>query len=161
MAQSCKICHHPERQAIEAAINGGETLVSIAKRFDVRPMNLSRHKTAHMAPLARIQARRGKEKPAASVDRLEQMYDDARVLLDEALATNRPQLSLAAMKELRQVVELLGKFTGELNDRPQVQVNLLASPDWHRVREVVFQVLQRYPGATEELSSRLLELEPR
>jgi hypothetical protein len=161
MAQSCKICHHPEREAIEAAINAGETQVSIALRFGVNRANVSRHKTGHMAPLQRVQARRNGQKPAASVDRLEQMYDDARVLLDDALATNRPQLSLAAMKELRQVVELLGKFTGELNDRPQVQVNLLASPDWHQVREVVFQVLQRYPGAAEELSSRLLELESR
>jgi hypothetical protein len=161
LARSCKICTNPERKEIEAAINSGATGVAIAKRFGLTTVNVSRHKTGHMAPLQRIKARRQPQNghPTSSVERLEVMYADARSLLDDALAHGQTQTSFQAIKELRGVVELLAKLKGEWSDRPAVQVNLLASPDFQRVQTVILRALEPHPDARADVATALMELE--
>jgi hypothetical protein len=82
-------------------------------------------------------------------------------ILLTARQEGHPSTALAALRELRGQLELLGKATGELNDRPQVTINLLSSPEWLSVRSVIFSSLADYPDARAALSGRLLELEGR
>ncbi len=65
------------------------------------------------------------------------------------------------VKELRACLELSGRASGELNDRPQVTLNLMASPEWLAVRDVILSALMAYPEARATVSGRLLELEVR
>ena len=76
-----------------------------------------------------------------------------------AAGEGRTSQALAVVKELRACLELSGKATGELNDRPQVTVNLMASPEWLSVRDVILAALLQYPDARAAVSGRLLELE--
>jgi hypothetical protein len=157
--RNCTICHHPERKDIERAILSTEKGKDIAARHGVSPHALSRHRTGHMAVEMAATMEERRTPPGTLYERLEQLYDRAVLLLNDAMVQRRPQVSLAAIKELRQLVELLGKFTGELDTRPQV--NIIASPDWLRVRGVLLEVLADYPEARAAVAGRLLELEAR
>jgi hypothetical protein len=46
-----------------------------------------------------------------------------------------------------------------VDDRPQVTLNLMASPKWLAVRDVILSALMAYPDARALVSGRLLELE--
>ncbi len=67
--------------------------------------------------------------------------------------------ALAVLKELRSLLELLGKATGELDTRPVTVVNLMQAPEWLAVRAVVLSALAAYPDARAVVAGRLLELE--
>ncbi len=99
------------------------------------------------------------DRRATLLERVERLIDRAESLYTAAAEEGKAQLALAAVKELRGCLELLGKATGELNDRPQVTVNLMASPEWLNVRAVIFSSLADYPDARAALSGRLLEIE--
>ena len=68
--------------------------------------------------------------------------------------------SLAAIRELRSLLELVAKVTGELDERPQVQVlNVTTDPAWLQVRGAVMLALVPYPEAGQAVASQLAELE--
>ena len=48
MNTRCTVCHHPQRAEIEQAHVAGETLRSLAKRFDRAKSTIQRHLTEHV-----------------------------------------------------------------------------------------------------------------
>lgn len=60
MPRVCTICTHPEREAIDAAIVGGESYRSITERFSVSAGAIARHKTDHI-PATLAQATEAQE----------------------------------------------------------------------------------------------------
>jgi hypothetical protein len=56
-------------------------------------------------------------------------------------------MSLAAIRELRGLVELIARLTGELDDRPVATVNIVASAEWIEVRTALYEALRPYPEA--------------
>lgn len=54
MARLCSICHHPERAAIEAALEEGVSFDEAARRFDVTKSALSRHRANHQGREIRV-----------------------------------------------------------------------------------------------------------
>jgi len=55
--------------------------------------------------------------------------------------------ALAVLKELRSLLELLGKASGELNERPQVTINLQTSEEWLQMRSALLDALLPFPEA--------------
>jgi len=76
-----------------------------------------------------------------------------------ALAAGQTAQALNVLKERRGQHELLARLTGVLDSRPQVTVNLMASPEWLAVRGVTLSALMQYPDARAAVSGRRLELE--
>ncbi len=140
----------------------GESLRAIAIRVGtVSKDALSRHRE-HISPaLARLAVaeREGAGALSAAV-RLEELYGRASSVLSSAEAEGKASLSLAAIRELRGLVELLAKITGELDERPQVQIlNLSAAPEWLQVRGALMAALQPYPDAAQAVAGSLGRLE--
>jgi hypothetical protein len=156
MGRACTICHHPDREAIDSALVAGETLRVIGERHGLRKDALSRHRASH-APLH-----------LAKIERTQQMTTDgtvrpqiaalvarAETVLDHAEATRRPTVALAAIREMRQVLETLGRITGELDAHPTAVVNVLMSNEWHEVRTVILQALMPFPEAADAVRDAL------
>jgi hypothetical protein len=93
------------------------------------------------------------------VERIEAQIDRVERVAQAGEKANSSKQVLDATREMRGLLELLGKASGELRDSPQVAVNLIASPDWVRLRAAIFEVLAEYPDARAALSTRLLQLE--
>ncbi|MBN1460971.1 MAG: hypothetical protein JXA57_15675 [Armatimonadetes bacterium] len=160
MARKCTICEHPERDSIDAALVTGEPMTVIAERYGVGKDAVRRHKLRHLSPaLAGMMQQAQLDRRASLLERIETLIERAETMFATAADEGRFNQSLDVLKELRMQLELLGKASGELNDRPQVTVNLMQSPEWINVRAVIFSSLADYPEARASLSGRLLELE--
>lgn len=145
MAGSCSICTHDDREAIDEALIGGVSYRNIAKRHAVTPSALTRHRRGHLSPqIVAVQAARGE----SVADRVERLYDRASAILTAAESSGQGALTLAAIRELRSLCELLGRLSGELDNRPQLNViNLATSPDWVALRTAILTALRPYPDA--------------
>jgi hypothetical protein len=100
------------------------------------------------------------QSPATSIERLEQLHAEAELVLRQARAGGKHSLSLAAVKELRGIIELLAKLKGELSTQPQFQLNVLQSADFQRALMVILEALAAYPEARLAVARRLQAIEP-
>ena len=160
MARLCTICEHPERESIDAALVCLEPMKAIAARFNVGAESVRRHRNRHLSvALAGMRTQEQADRRASLLDRIETIIERAETMFTTAASEGKFTQSLDVLKELRLQLELLGKATGELDTRPQVTVNLMASPEWLQIRAVIFAALQSFPDARACVSGRLLEIE--
>ncbi|WP_062385925.1 hypothetical protein [Demequina iriomotensis] len=153
----CKVCTHPERGLIEKDITSGMSNTRVASHWGMSKDSVMRHKRAHLsAALKGVIARRDTESGTRALDRLEGLYGRAEGILDAATEEGKASMSLAAIKELRGIVELLAKLTGELDERPTVQVlNVSTSPEWLATRDTLMRALMPFPDAAQAVAQAL------
>ncbi len=161
MPRVCTVCSHEDRDAVdEAVVLGSVSIREIARRFGLSHDAVSRHKAHISAALSRLVAEREEAGPASALQRLEELYAKADQVLTAATAEGKASLSLAAIRELRSIVETLAKITGELDERPTVQVlNVATSPEWVAVRSALMAALHPYPEAAQAVANSLTQLE--
>ncbi|NLF78723.1 MAG: helix-turn-helix domain-containing protein [Chloroflexi bacterium] len=160
MGRACTVCIHPERDEIDKALAAGDSLSEVERRFGVSPSAASRHARNHLNPaLAKMRAEVKMPAKASLLERVENLIGRAETLFAAASEEGKGAQALNVLKELRALLELLGKASGELDTRPVTVVNLQASPEWLELRAAMFAALQPYPDARAAVSSRLLELE--
>jgi hypothetical protein len=146
LPRSCTICEHPEREAIDGALVGDSSNLSVSSLFGVSESAVRRHKANHLP--AKLVMAQAAEEVAQADDLLGQMQDlQARTLaiLEAAVSTNQHRTALSAIREARSNLELLAKLLGELDERPVV--NLLVSPEWLELRVVIVGALEPHPEA--------------
>jgi hypothetical protein len=146
MPRSCNVCSHPDREAIDEALVGGIAFPALVAEYRVSKDSLSRHKANHLP--AKLVLAQQAEEVAEADDLLDQVRDlQARTLaiLEAAEGTNQHRTALSAIREARSNLELLAKLLGELDDRPQVNLNV--SPEWLELRAVIVGALEPHPHA--------------
>lgn len=154
MPRTCSICGSPDRAAIDAAIVAGEAYRSIAKRFDLSAAAVFRHRAEHI-PTTLARAKEAGDVALAD-DLLGQVRDlQGRTLaiLTAAEGGEDYPMALRAIGEARRNLELLAKLTGELDERPVV--NVLVSPQWLTLRGQIVAALAPYPEARYALAGVL------
>lgn len=161
MPQTCTVCRHTERAAIDAALLAGTPLRTIADQWTVSKTALIRHRAdGHVAePMV-------KAKERADVDHginLNQQLKASNALAWE-IATNARQtgdgnLALKALDRVLKQLELVAEIAEQIDRRPQTQVNILLSEDWLRTRAVLVEALRPFPEAKAVVVSRLMALE--
>lgn len=164
MGAACTICNHEDREAIDAMIVGGAPNRAVARNDwpggAVSKDAVLRHRSSHISSgVARVMAEREAAGPRSALDRMEELYTEARELLASAREDGKASLQLGAIRELRGIVETLAKITGELDERTQVQVlNLSTNPDFVAMLGTLMDALGPYPEVREVVARRL-ELE--
>ena len=78
-------------------------------------------------------------------------------ILDRAERAGQLMPALAAIREARGCLELLGKLMGELDERPTV--NLIMAPQWSRLVSGLRDVLAPHPAILAQVSAHLLTME--
>ena len=159
MPRTCTICCHPERAAIDKSLVGGTPCREIAALYRVSPDAVERHAANHL-PLTLARA-----KAAEDVARADDLLAEARRLkeitnhmLARAVQAGDLRTALAAIREARGNLELIGKLLGQLDERPQV--NVLLAPEWVSIRATVLSALAPFPEARATVAQHLLALEP-
>lgn len=166
--RKCKICQHKDRNKIDldiASKNG--SLRTISDRYNVPIGSLKRHKES--GHIVKKIARAIEVKEIAEADNL---LSQINSLKDRALnilvaaegeevdgKKGLPDLRTActAIREVRGILELLAKVTGELKDGPQI--NIITNPEWVEIRSVILQTLEPYPEARLQLVEALAKVE--
>jgi hypothetical protein len=149
MARACSICSHIDRDEIDVALTGGSTLVAIGAKFHVTRDSLARHKSHHVTPaLVRLARQRRDDASAVTIsDQLGEVVARANRLLDRAEERGALVGGAQLLGQLRQTLELIAKLSGELDERPQLTVNLQTSPEWVEIRSLLMAALTPYPDA--------------
>lgn len=117
MPQACSICVHADRAAIEAAHVDGISLRAIAGKFArTSPWSLRRHFAHIPALIASVTAHQAakNEISAKLPARLEALILEAQLILTAAKTEKRWIAAIAALRENRHMLELLGRLNGEL-----------------------------------------------
>lgn len=161
MGRACSICSHEDRQAIDEALVSGTGYRNLAERFSVSLAALSRHRNEHVsAALQAVVVEREREAAGSLLDRVESLIGRTEALLSSAEATGKVAQALGAVRELRALLELLGKASGELKPDGLVQVlNVQTSPEWLAIRQAVLLALAPHPEARVAVAGALAELE--
>lgn len=155
---TCTVCTHPEAELIDRLLVSGTSYRQIAARFDLGMSSVSRHRNKHLSSaLQAVHKKREGKRAVSLLDRVEGLVAKLEQMADEAASTGKTGQLLATARELRESYKLIGKLTGELDDRP-VTLNVLVSPEWQQVRAVLLMALVPYPQARLAVSERLLEL---
>jgi hypothetical protein len=178
MPRPCTICGNPERDAIDLALASGEPARRVGAKWSVSRSAVARHSGTHLRPgAARVQAlvrdqvvqseAHGKDLLAEVQQRqarVERLVGIAEGLIGRAVqagdlrtATGAVQAAISASREVRECLQLLAKLTGELDERPVL--NLLVAPEWHQVRSALLEALLPYPDARTAVATRLIALE--
>jgi hypothetical protein len=155
MSQTCTICTHPDRKAIESALVAGVGVRVIASRFvPLTRSSIQRHKEDHLpSRLAKAQDARESANADELLRQVKGLQGKAASLLLQAEKAGDLKTALAGVRESRGCIELLAKLMGELDERPQF--NVIINPQWIELRAVIVQALEPYPDAGKAVAAAL------
>lgn len=89
------------------------------------------------------------------LDRLERLLARVEAVAGAAERDGATAQFLAAARELRSGLEFAARLTGELDERPSVSVNILASAEVQQLVAVLLAALGPYPEARIAAASAL------
>jgi hypothetical protein len=118
MPRTCSICGHPKRTEIDSALLRSDTLRSIIASFSVSNGALMRHRERHL-PVTLAHAREVRETEMGEdlMGQATKLRARAFGILEAAEKAGQLDTALKAIRELRGILELLGKLDGQLAER--------------------------------------------
>ncbi len=146
LPRRCTICAHDERHAIDVALVGRESYRAIARQYGVSKDALSRHTQEHLPELlARAKDAVEVAEADSLLSRVEGLYKRTEAILEAAESNREWSTALAAVRECRGNLELLGRVTKELESAPTLHLHL--NPEWLELRAVIVSALEPYSEA--------------
>jgi hypothetical protein len=152
MPRECQVCSHPDVFTINerlVGIGGKLSLRNIAKQFDVNYQAVNRHREHIPEMLAKAYQAEEIAQADSLLERLEALQLEAKAVLEETKNSEHYGPRLAAIKEIRANLELIGELTKELNRQPTL--NLTVSPEWIELRTLIVQAVEPFPQARESI----------
>jgi len=145
----CSVCVHARRPEIDKALLEQATLESLAGVYGMSVASLCRHRQRHVPALLR-QAKRAEVVAQAGTlfDQVEGLRDRALGILGKAEGAGSLAVALTAIREIRGILELLGKLAGDLQSG-SVTINL--NPEWINLRMLIVNAVQPFPEARQAL----------
>jgi hypothetical protein len=157
MPRTCKVCVHADRPEIDKAIISGGSLRDIAGQYTLSKSAVERHREHIPQALTRAQEAREVARADDLLREVRALRSKAISILLQAEAAGDLRTALAGVREARECLQLLAKLSGELDERPVI--NVLISPEWVAVRSVLMTALVPYPEARIAVADRLALLE--
>jgi hypothetical protein len=119
--QTCTVCRHPQRQAIEDALIRHTPLRKVGERFNVGYSAVARHQRHVLAKLAK--SREGLELAEAStlLEKVDAVMRDAQRIAAKAEKEGDLSTALAGLRTITQSLALIGRITGEIQQQNTVQ----------------------------------------
>ena len=130
------------------------------KTHHIEPPQAPPPATHHIEPAQEQLPARYIDAGVSILSRLRDLNSEARDILAEARAAGQRRDAIAAVRALSNLLELEARLLGELDERPQqtVQIAIVQTPEWARIREAIATALEPYPEARMALSSVLESL---
>jgi hypothetical protein len=156
MPRRCTICSHEHRDAMEDAFIAGQAKRRIASQHGVTERAVRYHMREHLPELLALA--RDAERAARAdtlLDRIEALHSRTMAILEAVEGRDEHGTALAAIREARRNLELVGEVTREL-DRAGT-INLELSVEWQEVKAVLVNTLASYPEAQQAVFNALEE----
>src|SRR5215210_4282158 len=154
MPRSCSVCTHDEHHAIDVALVQREPYRRIAPHYGLSERSLRRHAKEHLPELL-VKAKEAVDVADADslLERVESLYKRTEAILKAAEDNKEYSTALAAIRECRGNLELLGRVTKELESAPTLNLHL--NPEWIEIRTTIVAALEPHPAARESVLKAL------
>jgi hypothetical protein len=146
--RACTVCSHEKRYEIEERLATRQgTYRGIARTYGLSEDAVSRHVSGgHISQLIALAADAERAARADTLlDRIEALQSRTLAILSAAEETNEHRTALAAIREARGNLELIGEVTKELDRTPTLNLHL--NPEWLELRAVIVGALDAHPDA--------------
>lgn len=151
----CSVCSHPARRTIDNEILAGEsTIADMSRTYGLSRQSLMRHRDNHINRSVAAAVERERAAPATVEEHDASLLDQVRDLHRKALglmaaAYNQRDLrtALAGVAAATRLLELQGKFLGQIGGDVTVNVNMISVQDFRTFTVGVVQVLADHPEA--------------
>lgn len=155
MAQICTICSHKEKENINSAILKKQSNRNIATQYSMSPAAVQRHKKKHLAAtMTKAQVAEEVTQADNLLDQVKDLEGRALSILGRAEQEGDLRTACTAIREVRGIIELLMKVTGQLDERNIVNI-LSQSVEWVTVRALVIETLNQVPDLKNEFIRKL------
>jgi hypothetical protein len=148
--RTCSICSHEHRDAMEDAFIAGQAKRRIASQHGVSERAVRYHMREHLPELLALA--RDAERAARAdtlLDRVEALHSRTMAILEAVEGTDEHGTALAAIREARRNLVLVGEVTREL-DRAGT-INVALNPEWLEIRGVIIAALEPHPTARDSV----------
>jgi hypothetical protein len=148
--RACSICGHEHRDAMEDAFIAGQAKRRIASQHGVTERAVRYHMREHLPALLALA--RDAERAARAdtlLDRIEALHSRTMAILEAVEGTDEHGTALAAIREARRNLALVGEVTREL-DRAGT-INVALNPEWLEIRGVIIAALEPRPTARDSV----------
>ena len=150
MARVCQVCTHESVQDINLDLIRRKPYRDIARRYGVNKDAVMNHNREHLPKLLTMAVEAEQAANADSLlDRIEDLHARTLAILTATEGTQDKRTALAAIREARGNLELIGEVTKELDRSPTLNLHLNA--EWLEVRAVIVQALEPHPEARESV----------
>ncbi|MDO4356535.1 MAG: hypothetical protein Q4E13_08510 [Clostridia bacterium] len=148
MAKTCSVCAHEQSEQITSELVNGVPLRTLAEKYGLSVGALHRHKQHIVAQMANSGDVGELQEPGTVLKRIADLDERADRLYREAVKNKDLLNATRALKELREIISLYAKLTGELNTQAQVvHQHLHVTPEWITLRQQMLSALAPYPEA--------------
>jgi transposase-like protein len=158
LGRVCTICTHEERFDIEELLATRQASYrNVAQRFGVSLDAVGRHvRSGHIGALLALAADAERAAQADTLlDRIEALHRRTLAILEAVEDTDEHRTALAAIREARANLELIGEVTKEL-DRAGT-INWEINVEWQEVKALILTALGPHPAAREAVLHALTE----
>lgn len=155
----CGVCRHPDHREYERQILTCEvTQKQAAERMGVHRSSLSRHMRICVAKrfTQLVKPEPTQVDGLNVINALTSSHQTTLEILRDSLNEGDRKTALMALQTEIKQLDLIAKVTGQLDDTPTV--NLLLSPEYLTLKQVVVTALLDYPEARLEVSDALARL---
>ena len=124
--RSCRVCAHPGLDAIEAElVRPGTNRRAVARKYGLGRMSVVRHAQLHLPDRMRRAAEVAKKAPASqkTLEQVVELNKLARGIFTRAYNDNNPSAAVAALRELRKIIEFEGRLLGVVKE-PGATINI-------------------------------------
>jgi hypothetical protein len=146
--RACTVCSHQKRYEIEERLATRQgTYRGIARTHGLSEDAVSRHVSGgHISQLIALAADAERAARADTLlDRIEALQSHTLAILEATEETHEHRTALAAIREARGNLELIGEVTKELDRTPTLNLHL--NPEWLELRAVIVGALDAHPDA--------------
>ena len=150
----CSICKRDDVEKINRDLFSGRyTQQQIAEKYHITPSTLCHHKSHVKTQLIQAGEAAANDQVTA-IQRVSELDDRAEKLYQTCLKKGDNLNAIRALKEMRELVSLAARLSGELNQNV-IHNHLHISPEWTVLRAAILQALQPYPEARTALLAAL------
>jgi hypothetical protein len=158
LGRVCTVCSHAKRFDIEELLATRQASYrNVAQRFGVSLDAVGRHvRSGHIGALLALAADAERAAQADTLlDRIEALHRRTLAILEAVEDTDEHRTALAAIREARANLELIGEVTKEL-DRAGT-INWEINVEWQEVKALILTALGPHPAAREAVFHALTE----
>lgn len=150
----CKACQHPDRHAVDLALQSGKSVASTAKAFNLNELGLRNHKARHLYASPMTSAARLTRDADNLCTVAEQALADARTISDPV---ERSAAVSRATTAMRGALDLAARIRGELSNSSGTMAKTHLGMTLQEARGVLDRVKEAEGAKPEDVARQCVE----